>query len=198
MSPLPALPSWDALHPSVIHFPIALLLVAPVLIVVSLFVRSARPWAIAALVVMAIGTAGAYLSVATGEAAGELAERGGAVVRAAVERHEEMAETTRNVFTALTVMFAMLVLAPVVTRRPLARGVSVVATVIFLALYGGGALVLVNAAHQGGLLVHEYGVRAALGPAGATTTVAAHPGATDAAGGEATETGEAHERGEHD
>lgn len=189
MSLVPAIPSWAALHPFAVHFPIALLLVAPVLIVVSLVVRAARPWAIAALVLMALGTAGAFLAVATGEAAGETAERAGAVVRAAVERHEEMAETTRNVFAALTVMFAMLVLAPMVSRRPLARGVSVAATVIYLALYGGGALMLVNAAHEGGLLVHRLGVRAALGPAPAGTHAAtAHADAT-------AETGETHEHG---
>jgi uncharacterized membrane protein len=191
MGMLPAIPSWDALHPFVIHFPIALLLVAPVLIVVSLFVKSARPWAIAALTVMALGTLASFVSVSTGEAAGELAERGGAVAKSVIEQHEEMAEATRNVFTALTLVFSMLVLAPALTRKPLTRLVSVVTTVIFLALYTGGALVLVNTAHQGGRLVHEFGVRAALAPSnGSAPTVAAHP-AAGAAGGE-------HERGERD
>ena len=41
MIQFPTIPSWDALHPLVIHFPIALLLVVPFLIVVGAL-RSAR------------------------------------------------------------------------------------------------------------------------------------------------------------
>ncbi len=165
MNLLPPIPAWEGLHPLVTHFPIALLLVAPLLIAISLFVRTARPWAIAGLLIMSLGTAAAYVSVSTGEAAGERAEHSVASAKAVLEEHEEMAETTRNVFTALSLMFATLVLAPLVLRRPLSRTVSVTATVIFLALYGGGALILVGTAHQGGRLVHEFGVRASLAPA---------------------------------
>ncbi len=190
MGLLPPMPSWDGLHPVIIHFPIALLLVAPLLVIVSLFVKSARPWAAAGLVVMTLGTLATYLSVSTGEAAGELAERSALAARAVLEQHEEMAETTRNLFTALTLMFGALVVLPALTRRPLARTVSMSATVIFLALYAGGALVLMNTAHQGGRLVHEYGVRAAIAPTPAGTDMTAH-GAGHA-------TNEAHERGERD
>ncbi len=189
MNLLPPMPSWEGLHPMIVHFPIALLLVAPLLIAVSLFVKSARTWATAGLVVMALGTAAAYVSVATGQAAGEQAEERVVAAKAVLERHEEMAETTRNVFTALTLMFAMLVIAPAVIRRPLARSVSVTATLIFLAFYSGGTLFLANTAHQGGRLVHEFGVRAMIAPTRADATVTAHGAAGEAA--------EAQERGEH-
>ena len=35
MLQFPAIPSWDALHPLIIHFPIALLLIAPIFIIVG-------------------------------------------------------------------------------------------------------------------------------------------------------------------
>lgn len=160
MNPLPVVPSWDGLHPLIIHFPIALLLVAPLLLVVGLFVRDGRPWAAAGLVLLALGTFAAWVAVSTGHAAGEIAERGPAAIERALERHEELAETTRTVFTALTLALAVLVVVPALLRRPLSRPVGMAATLVFLALYGGGALLLVGTAHQGGLLVHEFGVRA--------------------------------------
>ncbi len=48
---LPSLPGWDGLHPLVVHFPIALLLVAPVFVVLGLVLpRAGRGFLVGALV----------------------------------------------------------------------------------------------------------------------------------------------------
>jgi len=171
----PPIPTLDGLHPLVIHFPIALLLVAPLLVILGLLLRPAkgRPYLFAALMLMALGTVGSYLAVASGEAAAELAERGGAV-DALLENHEEMAETVRVAFTALTVVFAFILFVPPLMRRTLSRGVATSLMVVFLAFYGAGALLLANTAHAGGRLVHEQGVRAMLpaSPQGVATPAA--------------------------
>ena len=160
MFTFPPIPGWDALHPLIIHFPIALLLVAPVLVLLGLLLpRQARGLLIAALVVMALGTIGTYFAVATGEAAGELAERTPGVA-AVLERHEELAQTTRTVFTALTVVFAAILFVPSILKKGLGRKSAAVVNLAFLVIYAGGAVLLANVAHQGGRLVHEYGVRA--------------------------------------
>ena len=156
----PPIPSWDAMHPLIVHFPIALLLVAPILVMVGMFLpKHNRGLCIAAFVLMAMGTIATYVAVATGEAAGELAERmsGVAVV---LEDHEKLAETTRLIFTALTVIFAAILFGPLLFRRRLGHRSSLGLTLAFLLLYSAGSLVLVNVAHQGGRLVHEFGVRA--------------------------------------
>ncbi len=156
----PPLPSWDALHPLVVHFPVALLLVAPLLVVLGLLRRSTgKDFLLAALVLMVLGTVAVYVAVPTGEAAGRLAERTPDISKA-LERHEELAETTRALFTVLTVVFAVILLAPRLLRKELGRGVSLVLNIAFLVLYGAGGLVLANTAHQGGLLVHAHGVHA--------------------------------------
>ncbi|MCA9284492.1 MAG: hypothetical protein KDA22_04715 [Phycisphaerales bacterium] len=162
------IPPWDALHPLVVHFPIALLIVAPLFVVAALVWRRGSSWLlIAALAIMVLGTIGALLAVSTGESAGELAERTPAVA-AVLEEHEELAETTRNVFLGLTALFAAVVVAShVLPRRWGSRmrpGVLPALQIVFLALYGGGVVLLVNAAHQGGRLVHEFGVTAMLSP----------------------------------
>lgn len=168
MFTFPPIPSWDAFHPLIIHFPIALLLVAPVLVLLALILpKQARGLLIAALVVMALGTIATYFAVATGEAAGELAERTPGVA-AVLERHEELAETTRAVFTALTLGFAAILFVPSILKRGLGRKSAAVVNLAFLVIYAGGAILLANVAHQGGRLVHEYGVRAMMTSGGAS------------------------------
>jgi uncharacterized membrane protein len=153
------MPGWSSLHPLVVHFPIALLLIAPVLALVGLLIKQQRAFLFAALLLMAIGTASAWLAVGTGEAAGELAGRGPGVERV-LERHSEMAETSRTLFTLLTLVFAALLLAPVALKRPLPRLAEIGGHGAFLALYAVAAIFLGRTAHQGGLLVHQYGVHA--------------------------------------
>ncbi len=59
-----------------------------------------------------------YVAVSTGEAAGELAEQTGNV-EAMLERHEELAETTRAIFTVLTLVFAGALVVPALLKRKL-------------------------------------------------------------------------------
>ncbi len=165
MFEFPPIPAWDGLHPLIVHFPVALLLVAPAFIVLALVWRAhGKALMLAALVLMALGTAASFVAVATGEAAGKLAERT-AEVNAVLEHHEELAERTRLVFTVLTVVFAGLLAGPAVLRREMARVPSLVLWLLFLAVYGAGTVVLANTAHNGGRLVHELGVRALMPPA---------------------------------
>ncbi len=157
---LPPLPTWDALHPLVVHFPVALLLTAPLLVLMGLALpRAGRGFLNAALAVMVLGTVAAWVAVGTGEAAGELATRTPAV-RAALEQHEELAETTRTVFTLLTLTFAVLLLGPALLKRTPGRRITVLAGGAYLVCYLFGSVLLANTAHQGGRLVHGLGVHA--------------------------------------
>lgn len=159
---LPPMPSWDGLHPVIIHFPIALLLVAPILVLIGSFVpNKTRSFLIAAFIMMLIGTISAWIAVSTGEAAGEIAERM-ANVEAVLENHEELAETMSKVFTALTAIFGVIVFAPMLIKKELPSVVLTVLNIAFLVFYGAGTILLINTAHEGGRLVHEFGVRAVM------------------------------------
>ncbi len=167
---LPPIPSWDGLHPIIVHFPIALLLVAPVLIVLGMiFHKNGRAFMISAFALMLIGTIAAFIAVATGDAAGELAEHV-ANIESVLENHEELAETTRNIFTALTAIFAAIVFVPIIFKKELGRTIVIPISLAFLMFYGAGAVVLLNTAHEGGRLVHEFGVRAIMVNNGQTIT----------------------------
>ena len=171
MLSLPPLPAWHAIHPLLVHFPVALLLIAPVFIVIGLSRKPERgfPFLMAALILMSLGTIGAFVAASSGHAAGELAESI-PQVEATLEQHEELAEVTEIVFTALTLIFAAILFVPRMLKCDANRLISTVLPAIFLVFYAAGAVSLVNTAHQGGRLVHELGVRAQIHqakPAGA-------------------------------
>lgn len=179
---LPPIPSWDGLHPIIVHFPIALFLVAPLLILIGIFMPNrGRSFLTSAFIMMLIGTIATWVAVSTGEEAGEIAERMQGV-EAVLENHEELAETTRNVFTALTVIFGTILLVPLVFRKEqkpettnepvsapeekrrffgfsTAQKIMIPLCLGFLIFYSAGLVLLANTAHEGGRLVHEFGVR---------------------------------------
>ncbi|MGE5609392.1 MAG: DUF2231 domain-containing protein, partial [Bacillota bacterium] len=155
----PPIPSWDGLHPLVVHFPVALLLVAPIFILIGIFRHKERAYPISALILLALGTIGAFVAVATGEAAGELAERNEAINRV-LERHEHLAEYTRNAFASLTGVFLVLLATAIFLKERFKPLAWILANVVFVLLYAGAMLLLAKTAHEGGTLVHQHGVRA--------------------------------------
>ena len=160
---LPPYPGWEGLHPLVIHFPIALLLVAPILMLIGMFVRRhERGIRIAAFVLLVLGTIGAFVSVQTGKAAGEIAERT-PEISVVLEHHEDLAESSLTIFTILTVFYAAIIFGPGLFKLTVPRGILTTAIIIFLIVYGAGTLILINTAHNGGRLVHEYGVQSLVG-----------------------------------
>ena len=88
---LPPWPGWDGLHPLVIHFPIALLLTAPVFVLLAMIQpKRGASFGLSALVMLVLGTAAAFVAVETGEAAAELATRSEAI-NSAIESHASLA-----------------------------------------------------------------------------------------------------------
>lgn len=156
----PPLPSWESAHPIVVHFPIGLLLVAPLLVILGLILRPhERGLFIAALSLMVVGTLASWIAVETGEATaglGVVPDEGAPIL----ERHAQLAENARSAFTVLTLAFGALVLVPMIWKKDLEHRLTIGLAVGFLLFYGAACLLLVNASHAGGRLVHEFGTTA--------------------------------------
>ncbi len=159
----PVLPDWNGMHPVLVSFPIVLLLAAPLLVLVSLFVRQSwRPWTYAGLLLMALGVLAAWLAVGSGHSAGQLVDKTQELERV-IGRHEALGVMTRNLFTALALLLGLLVALPALLRRSVPDAARIAALATFLVLYAAGTSWLTLAADSGGRLVHEFGVRAMVG-----------------------------------
>ncbi len=163
MLQFPPIPSWDSMHVLIIHFPIALLLLSPIFVLISAFLTppKGRPYMIAALITLLLGTTSLICAASSGRAAAELAERGGAV-DSVLKMHQELGEETEIVFGCLSAILLGMYLVPRFLRRDENRLFSTFLPAAFLALYTVGVLFLVNTAHAGGRLVHEFGIHALL------------------------------------
>jgi uncharacterized membrane protein len=161
MPQFPPIPTWDSLHPLIIHFPIVLLLVSPLFIMIGavLSPSNGRPYTIVALILLICGTGSLFVAAATGEAAAKLAERSGGV-EGVLATHEDLATETEIVFSGLSLIFLGMVTLPSILRRQKTRLFTTFLPFTFLVLYSVGVLFLINTGHAGGRLVHEFSVHA--------------------------------------
>jgi uncharacterized membrane protein len=158
MGTLPPLPNWQELHPLVIHFPIVLLLLAPLFVVLGAALRSerSRMFLISALILMLLGTASLYISTQTGDAASRQHQLS-PQVSAVLLQHRTMAAETRTNFTVVTAMYGLLLLLTLRFRLDVGE-LAAFLPVAFIAFYALGICQLLSIAHLGGQLVHKFGL----------------------------------------
>lgn len=155
------MPPWSHVNPLIVHFPIALLLVAPLLVALGLGLPNLRPGLhCAALVLLVLGSLGALLAWASGEAAASLAQRT-PELRAALDRHEQLAQFGALLFSLLTLLFALLWLFSASRQQARPKGAVLALHLIWLLAAAGAMLILAQAGHLGGRMVHELGLHAA-------------------------------------
>lgn len=145
------------------------------MLVVPLFIVLAAVWKgqskgmlISALILSVLGTGFAFLSVSTGEAAEKFAK---AVpgAKPTLERHEGLAELARNLSIVLMLVLAAVTAAYVVMADRTSRRVRLIGGCVLFAMSLVPAIVLANAAHEGGKLVHVHGVHAPIVSGGAAS-----------------------------
>ncbi len=164
---LPPLPPtdipWPGMHVLAVHFPIALLLVAPVFVLLGLiFAPRWQGFAISAVLLLAMGTAGAFLATTTGLAARDIVEEGPDEMFDVMEEHEEYALLTRNIYLGVTIAYAVFVLLTLTFPSIGKAVVRIPISLVFLVAMVAAGLYLAHTAHLGGTLVHQYGVKAKL------------------------------------
>jgi len=158
---LPPLPPIEGMHPIVVHFPIGILMIAWVPMVLGLVDRKRRHgWFLSALMLLVLGTAFAFAAVFTGGETEEVVEHSSQAIEHAIHEHEEVAELARNLFVGVTAIFLASLILHCKVGASKKKLVGLLGGVLVAVSYGFGALAMMNAGHQGGLLVHDLGIKA--------------------------------------
>jgi uncharacterized membrane protein len=149
------LPPWNHIHPALVHFPIALLTLAPLLVLLGLFWPTQRRGIHAsALLLLVLGIGGLFLALESGEAVERYARTTPALL-AGVREHELAAQWATLIFGLLGGAFAVMWAYPLVRKRELSRPLETGLLVAWLLLSAAGVLAVVRTGHLGGHLVHD-------------------------------------------
>jgi len=160
---LPPQPPWEGLHPLVVHFPIALLFITPVFVLLAAFLGKHGRWfGLTALMLLVMGTVSGAVAVSSGNAAFDAMETAEDGSWEVAEEHQQAAQEVQIMFIGLTLLYAVLFAIPLVISKWNVRRYWLLTNLGFLALLMVVNLQLAHAAHLGGRLVHQYGVRAIL------------------------------------
>ena len=149
------MPPWNHIHPALIHFPIGLLTVAPLLVFVGLlWPAQRRGFHTSALILLLLGFAGLILAWLSGPAVERYA-RATLALLAAVREHELLAQKTTLSFGLLVAAFAVLWALPLLRKREMSNLLETGLLLLWLLLSAGGVLSLGLTGHAGGHLVHD-------------------------------------------
>jgi uncharacterized membrane protein len=149
------MPPWNHIHPAIIHFPIALLTVAPLVVLLGLLWPAQRRGIHAvALLLLVLGFGGLILALESGEAVERYARATPALL-AGVREHELAAQWTTLIFGLLGVGFAVLWTLPLWRKRELPKSLETGLLVLWLLLSIAGVLAVGRTGHLGGHLVHD-------------------------------------------
>ncbi len=164
MNLFPPMQPWDSAHPLVVHFPIALLMVAWVPMLIGAVDKPRRlAWMLAALLLLLGGTGASFAAVMSGEATEHTVVATSVAAERAISEHEHMGEWARTMFIVTTALFVVVVGLGAGLKKGTPRRVAVgIGAVVFVVVYGYAASRLAWAGHMGGELVHVHGVRAAM------------------------------------
>ena len=149
------MPPWNHIHPAIVHFPIALLTVAPLLVLLGLLWPAQRRGIHAsALILLILGISGLILALKTGEAVERYARATPALL-AGVREHELAAQWTTLIFGVLGAAFAVLWALPLLRKREISKPLETGLLVLWLLLSAAGVLAVGRTGHLGGHLVHD-------------------------------------------
>jgi uncharacterized membrane protein len=139
------MPGTEYIHPMIVHFPIALILVGFLFEVVGV-VAKREFYSKAAFILLLIGAAGVIAAYVTGNrAGGGLSEMGS--LKQAIENHED---------SALVTMVLVLVVAAVRIMMAATKRFAGSLRWIAVALYFVGVLSIIRTGHLGGTLVYRH------------------------------------------
>lgn len=147
------------LHPKIVHIPLALAMLLPILnvaIVLSWWKKwlPRRVWIISACL-HAVMTFSAFVAMQTGETEEHITER--VVSEDRIHEHEDAAE---SFLWASVVALLLALIAAIADQEPIGLKYAVFTTILAILC----SVLAIEAGHQGGELVYKYGAGRAFSP----------------------------------
>ncbi len=150
-------------HDVLSHAPLVLFLLCPLLIVVgaALPPLRARPWLLAALLSLGLGTASLFVAMPGGGVEDSAVAVGNPAAGAVLWIYRSLTAEARLIFIGLTAIYVGVILLPELLRRRDNRLFSTVLPLSFLVLYSAGAVFLIQTADSAAAVAQKLGVDAA-------------------------------------
>lgn len=149
------MPPFNHLHPAIVHFPIALLTVAPAAFLLgALWPAQRRGLHTVALGLLILGLLGGLAALITGEAAQSFATRT-QELRAALNAHETLAQRTVWIFGTLVLGWCLYMGISRFRPRELPQVLQRALFILWMVISAWGVATLLLTGHAGGRMVHE-------------------------------------------
>jgi uncharacterized membrane protein len=133
------------LHPMVVHFPIALIIVGFIAEIISLFIKKDF-FSTSAFYLLILGTLGVLAAYITGNSAGEGITEAGALSRA-LETHESAAELS---------LWIIIIAAAVRVALVLLKKYKGIFKIVGVTLFFIAVISIIRTGHYGGQLVYKH------------------------------------------
>ena len=158
------MPPLNHIHPAIVHFPVALLAVAPGLVLLgALWPAQRRGVHAAALILLLLGLLGALVALATGEAAKTFAHRT-PELRVALDHHQDLAWQTVAIFGALALAWLARWAASRFLQWQWPPRIGRALALLWLLVSAWGVVMVLRTGHAGGQMVHELHTHGGEGP----------------------------------
>ena len=151
-------PTWEGLHPLVVHFPIVLLTLPPLFLAAALWRREpAGHFTLSAWALLVLGTSSAFLARASGAAAETLVSKNDLIDRS-IQEHAEAAFWACLLSLLVTLLLTAFLWVsnnkPGILTEQTARKTLALILVFCLALVAA----ILKTGHEGSFLVHALGL----------------------------------------
>lgn len=159
-----AILSFISFHHDVLsHAPLVLFLLCPALIVVgaALPPLRGRPWLLAALLALGLGTASLFVAMPGGGLEDTALGAANPAAAAVLWIYRGLIAEARLIFIGLTAIYLGVILLPELLRRRDHRLFSTVLPLSFLVLYSAGAVFLIQTADSAATVAQKLGTDAA-------------------------------------
>ncbi len=152
--------NFGNLHPAAVHFPFALGSTAFLFIIGALFICEPKKSLLLqlGLLILLLSLFFIFLSVKSGELAAEQLPLLDEPQQEALIKHMDLATASLKFFLIESILLGSYILTRLLTRNKLIIFAQQIILPIIIFIHVLGLLILANAAHSGGKLVHQHGL----------------------------------------